>query len=171
MATVIQHFIMKTFNGKNISKKNIISIIRTMNSTKIYALYAQIYGGKVIDSDVCRFIKMFAPTQALERAAYDLTIGQAHIRRIKESYVFRNEREYRKANIKHEVIEYFKEQIRDVNSPYAKKPMMGHTHLYFCSPIYGHRDYNKWQAMEIRGNEKFCETIIKLADKYFPIVK
>ena len=66
---------------------------------------------------------------------------------------------------KYHIISYFKEQMIHPKSPYAKIPMYGHTHLYFCSPDYGHFDYNKWCACKIKGNERFCETLIKIAAK------
>ena len=158
---------MKTYNGKTISKKYIQSVIRTKNSTNIYTLYHHIYGGKVDSCKVYDFIKEFAPTQELESSAWSLTLGQERRVRWRESYDIRNEREYHNANIKHEVLTYFKEQLEDVKSPYAKRPMMGHTHLYFCSPVYGHSDYNKWRAMPLEGNERFCGLLVQLANKYF----
>lgn len=64
-------------------------------------------------------------------------------------------------------VEELKRNIRDGLTNYTKVPLLGYTHLYFVSPYYGHRDYNKWCALPIKGNEKFCETLIKLAKKYF----
>lgn len=64
-------------------------------------------------------------------------------------------------------VEELKRNIRDGLNNYTKVPVLGYTHLYFVSPYYGHRDYNKWCALPIKGNERFCETLIKLAKKYF----
>lgn len=64
-------------------------------------------------------------------------------------------------------VEELKRNIRDGLTKYTKVPVLGYTHLYFVSPYYGHSDYNKWCALPIKGNEKFCETLIKLAKKYF----
>lgn len=64
-------------------------------------------------------------------------------------------------------VETLKRNIRDGLTNDTKVPVLGYTHLYFVSPVYGHRDYNKWCALPIKGNEKFCETLIKLAKKYF----
>lgn len=50
---------------------------------------------------------------------------------------------------------------------YSKIAMYGHTHLYFCSPIYGHKDYNKVSCCEIKGNEKFCEKIIEISNRAY----
>lgn len=64
-------------------------------------------------------------------------------------------------------VEELKRNIREGLTNYTKVPVLGYTHLYFVSPYYGHRDYNKWCALPIKGNEKFCETLIKVAKKYF----
>ena len=64
-------------------------------------------------------------------------------------------------------VEELKRNIRGGLNNYTKVPVLGYTHLYFVSPYYGHSDYNKWCALPIKGNEKFCATLIKLAKKYF----
>ena len=73
------------------------------------------------------------------------------------------------ANEKHLALEALKKNIEiwKSNPADAKRPMMGNIYLWFCSPAYGHNDFNRWKAMPIEGNERFCETICKLADKYF----
>lgn len=52
---------------------------------------------------------------------------------------------------------------------YTKRPVLGINHLYFCSPVYGHKDYNKYVMLPIKGNEKFCNLMVALADKYIPM--
>lgn len=70
--------------------------------------------------------------------------------------------------LKHNIIAYLKEQISKPISNYSKAAMRGITHLYFCSPVYGHSDYNKWCTMlPIQGNEAFVEKIILISNKYF----
>lgn len=64
-------------------------------------------------------------------------------------------------------VEELKRNIREGLNDYTKVPVLGYTHLYFASPRYGHSDYNKWCALPIKGNERFCETLIKVAKKYF----
>lgn len=58
-------------------------------------------------------------------------------------------------------------RTEDPASPYAKRPMYGHTHPYFCSLVYGHQDYNKRRSIPIKGNERFCALVIAYADKFF----
>lgn len=73
------------------------------------------------------------------------------------------------ANEKHLAIEALKKNIEiwKNNSADAKRPLKGNIYLWFCSPAYGQHDPSKQRAMPIEGNERFCETICKLADKYF----
>lgn len=66
------------------------------------------------------------------------------------------------------VIEKLKDELLYPFTNYTKLPYYGYTHLYFCSPIYVHSDYNKWRAIEIKGNEKFCEKIINIAKSKYP---
>lgn len=72
-------------------------------------------------------------------------------------YTERNERmiAYRK------LLEYLKMP----KSPYAKRPIYGYTHIYFCSPVYGHKDYNKWRSIPIKGNERFCEILVNVGKR------
>jgi hypothetical protein len=56
---------------------------------------------------------------------------------------------------------FFQEQKKRGYDNYTKVPMMGHTWLYACSPIYGHSDYNKARMIEIKGNERYCALLIQ----------
>lgn len=161
---------MKTFDGKNISKKNIQSEIRTMDATRIFRLVHIIYGGKIERKQVYDFIREFAPTKKTYQAAYMIAYN-GNRRQTNPMATIRAFLRFQEQNAKHIAIECLRENIARGLDSYTKRPIMGHTHLYFASPVYQHSDYNKWRAMEIKGNEKFCETICRLADKYFPIAK
>ncbi len=157
---------MKTYNGKNITKKYIVKVLRSMDTTEIFRLYHKIYGGKVEKSGVYRFIQQFAPTNRVYDAAYRLAYP------VKQREAWEETRKaiaFQKQNEKHIAIECLRENIARGLDGYTKRPIMGMTHLYFASPVYQHKDYNKWRSVEIKGNERFCEVICRLADKYFPI--
>ena len=158
---------------KRITVKKIQSILRGMNPTEIFRLYSQIYGGKVERMAVLEFIKKYAPSQKVSKNAYYIAYAKNANKPIQADQDLKSIA-WKVANAKHLAIEALKENIdiwrncpAYVRRPYAKRPIMGNTHLWFCSPIYGFSDYNKWRAMPIEGNERFCETICKLADKYF----
>lgn len=159
---------MKTFDGKNITKKEIASVLRTMDSTKIYSLCARIWGFIPDRRAVYDFIKNNAPSIRVARKAYYLTYPNKHSmeRYSIESTCIHRHGLY-KGDERHNVVKKLRRECQDVTSPYAKRPMMGHTHLYFCSPVYGHSDYNKARMIPIEGNERFCELVIRYADKFF----
>lgn len=155
---------MRTFNGKSISKKYIQTVLRTMDSTQIFRIVHIIYGGKVERKQVYDFIHEFAPSIKVYDHAYKIAYNNKHdlLRcSCRNKYGF----QFQKDNEKHIIIESLKDEIKHQGTPYSKVPLMGHTHLYFCSPVYGHSDYNKWRACEIKGNERFCELIISVAKK------
>lgn len=53
---------------------------------------------------------------------------------------------------------------------YVKVPMYGRTQLYFCSPIYGHKDHNKFSCgLMIKGNEEFINKLIDISKKAIKI--
>lgn len=161
--------IMKTFNGKSISKKAIGNVLRTMDATKIYNLYRQVTGEKPDHNKVWRFIEEYAPTKRIKKRAYWFCMGirnKHEMERIKvDDYNFHNGR--RNVFQRAYIVDYLKKQCLNPESNYAKRPMLGFTGLYFCSPAYGHSDYNKWRACDIKGNEDFCEAVIRYANKYF----
>ena len=155
---------MKTFDNKNITKKQIVATLRSQDRTAIYRLVHIIYGGKPTNMQVYKFIQEFAPTQAIYRNAYKMTIDYSINRHLRD---FKKEAEFEAANIRHICVKMFFDELERGIDNYSKRPMLGHTHLYFCSPVYGHNDYNKSQMMPIEGNERFCEVLCKLADKCF----
>lgn len=66
------------------------------------------------------------------------------------------------------IIKALKDELKEPFNNYTKLPYYGNTNLYFLSPQYGHRDYNKLCAIPIKGNEKFCERLINIAKSKYP---
>ena len=156
---------MKTFNGKKIMMSEIHEVLRSMDRTAIFRLVKTIYG-EVDYRMVFYFVDRYGPTKTIRNSAYD--IAYFHQKRHYYEILHKRHIEYRKANKYHIAMQWFKYHIKNTTSRYAKRPIMDKTNLYFASPIYGLEDYNKCEFMPIAGNERFCETICKLADKYFP---
>lgn len=63
---------------------------------------------------------------------------------------------------------------------YTKVPMFGFNHLYFCSPSYGHKDYNKVRtcllngplAVDKNGNRydtqaAWCDKVVELGNRIY----
>ena len=153
--------------AKRITKKEIQAVLRTLDVTAIYRLYYKIYG-RVSAYGVYDFVKQYAPSASVRIAAGRIAFCTKNMdkRMCCDNYVRRNNGTYR-GNDLIEAVDYVKRQCAEAGSRYAKRPMLGKTHLYFCSPVYGHNDYNKVRSIPIAGNERFCELLIKYADKYF----
>lgn len=155
---------------KKITKREITEVIRTCDQTQVFRLYLKLnptqrkLNGRSLRYAVAEFIEDYAPTKKTLRWANEVR----YYRRFDFDYQNYENKFYSRL---HDIVEFTKLQVKNPYSPYAKRPMLGLTHLYFCSPVYGHSDYNKWCALPIKGNERFCETIIKYADKYFNKIK
>ena len=159
---------MKTYNGKTITKKEIERILRTEDSTQIYKLFARIHGWVPERRDVYDFICNYAPSIRVYRNAFAITWPQKHtLERLEIEKECISRHGFYTGAQRHNVADMLRREIMEVGSRYAKRPMLGNTHLYFCSPIYGHDDYNKRRMMPIAGNERFCTLVIKIADRYF----
>lgn len=158
---------MKTYKGEEITIKEIQAVLRTLDVTAIYRLHHKLYG-KVSAWEVFVFVKEYAPSKRVRIAAGRIAYCPKNMdkRRSYGNYVRRKHGTYH-GNDLIELVNYVKRQCAQAGSDYAKRPMLGKTHLYFCSPVYGHDDYHKFRSIPIAGNERFCELLIKYADKYF----
>lgn len=158
---------MKTIKGERITKKEIQAVLRTLDVTAIYRLHHKLYG-TASACGVYDFVKQYAPSASVRAAAGRIAFCTKNIakRMCCNNYVIRKHGTYH-GNDLIEAVDYVKRQCAEAGSAYAKRPMLGKTHLYFCSPLYGHNDYNKVRSIPIAGNERFCELLIKYADKYF----
>lgn len=156
---------MKTYNGKIITKKEIEAVLRSMDQTAIFHTYFKLYGIKPEQSNVVRFIREFAPTNKIKEVAWTLVESNAS----KSNYYYRYNAdvEWLAENwpVSY-VTKFFRTQLARRFGCYTRRPFLGKTHLYFCTPMFGLKDYNKWRAISIKGNEKFCDLLIRLADKY-----
>ena len=135
-------------------KKEIISTLRTMNRTAIFRLYKSIHG-EINRYKIYDFIKEFAPTRAISKAAQDIAFGGRRMPAPVETMGKRKE-----------IVEAVKKYVSEPVTQYTKVPMLGHTHLYLCSPFFGHKDYNKSSVLPIKGNERFCELLINYSNKH-----
>ena len=152
---------MKT--AKKITKKAIVATLRTLDRTAIFKVAFKLLfestGRKpnIIElrNGVYNLIKEYAPTNKIANMAYSL----AHNTR-NTSAAYKGKHGYFEPLTLQMIVDYTKQQLKNPVTPYTKYPTYGHTHLYFCSPVHGHSDYNKWRALPIEGNEKFCKTLV-----------
>ena len=155
---------MKTYNGKTTSIKHIQKILRTLDKTQIFRIYYHICG-YVDRSDLFHFILTYAPSNRVRNAAYGIAYKTYNLQHSEDES--RKYLEFIEANKYQQAVKEFKYEVRHIGTPYTKRPIMGEKYLYFASPVYGLTDYNKWEVMPIEGNERFCETLCRLADKFF----
>ena len=156
---------MKTYDGKVITKKEIEAVLRSMDQTAIFRTYFKLYGIKPEQSNVARFIKEFAPTKKIKEATW--TLVETNASKSNNYYRYNEDVTWLAENWPVSYIaKYFRLQLERRFGCYTKMPFLGQTHLYFCSPMYGLRDYNKWRSISLKGNEKLCDLLIRLADKY-----
>lgn len=170
---------MEKMETKKISKKEIVKTLRTYDVTKICRLHKKVFGEvpveirdfggkkvKCLDGfKLYRWAADYATSRKMDHLLYSALSQASH--HWKHSVfdldaVYCNNGYY-EPTLKQRIVSETLKFCADPHSRYAKMPMMGFTHLYFCSPVYGHSDYNKWCAIEIKGNERFCELVVAIA--------
>ena len=173
---------MKT---KENSKKEIVKTLRSYDVTAICRLYKCIHGEvptqiremggekkqvKCLNGyELYKWAAAYATSVKMDKMLYNLLSHASHHWKYSiydEPFVY-NKHGYFEPTLRQHIVEELLKNCADPTSNYAKRPMYGHTHLYFCSPVYGHADYNKWRAIPINGNERFCELVIRYADRFF----
>ena len=163
---------------EKLTKKYIQSVMRTMDATQIYRVFCQYTGTKSVGkrgseygrSDVCKFIKEFAPTLKIRSKAYNIAYGGIEKTKYQimiAQCIARKSIEFHDANVRHFALSMFRYEINRPFDSYTKRPVMDETHLYFVSPSYGFDDYNRRRMMPIKGNERFCELLVRMGDKVF----
>ena len=152
----------KQLTSKTAIKKALMDAIKKGDKKELFHIYAMAgrkCNNSIQDIDVSIFCHQYLSDRAHRKAWNILSTSSPEERRRHEwCKVYHSE--------KHQIIAALKKFIADPTSNYAKKPMYGFTHLYFAHPYYKHDDYNKRRTVEIKGNERFCELIVKLGEKY-----
>lgn len=146
------------------TKKYIVSVLRTLNRTEIFKLFRSVSccNGKIDKGAVYDFIKKYAPTNKVAKAAWEIAHNSPHD---SIESVYKGKHGYFKPLSRQKAVDYTKKMVKEP-SAYAKYPIMGQTHLYFASVSYGHRDYNKWRSVPIKGNEAFCKALINYVKRF-----
>lgn len=150
---------------ERITKKAIQSVVRTGDRTAIWRMCYKVIGKRPKRGDVYNFVEEYAPTAKARRMAYNVAFWGIYRHRYDSKCGY----DFYRYNYRHMAMCKLREEIARGIDNYTKRPIMGKTHLYFASPFFGHKDYNKASVMTIHGNERFCELICKLADKYIPM--
>lgn len=161
---------IKTFDGKIMPIKEIHEVLKTQDSTKIYRLYKSIYGKPVTSVNIYFFIEWYAPNKKIRNAAMEIAVwnkpSAIYNRYELSKRMERNREEFCKENPIQYVMQIFRHEIARGLDNYSKFPIIGDGKLYFASPIYKLKDYNKFEVIPIKGNEQFCETLCRYVEKY-----
>jgi len=144
------------------TKKAFRAALKANDKTKVWQLVAMSLKRTPTKTEVYNYVVKFSSTLRDFRKAYKMAYG---IREKKTS----PKMVYPKYTISLErgaSLAMLRRMLTEKPSNYTKVPMMGHTHLYFCSPSYGHADYNKVRTCNIEGNEEFVNKIVKIGEKF-----
>lgn len=156
---------MKTFDGKNVTKKHIQEVLRSKNRNEIFKLHKQVFGNAKRHK-VFLFIFAFAPNENIKDSAYHI----AYEKEDKSEYTYemksKSHFEYIKANPYQHAMSLYRSFLEYRGTGYFKTPKIIDGYLCFVHPQYVERDYNKTRVMQVKGHERFCETLVKLADKH-----
>lgn len=145
--------------------------LKANDRTEVWHLAAVKIGRKPKWLEVCNLIENVADTQKDRKKAWNLTFnGRNEEKRvIAANDVFLKRggfRQYDAFHYRSVALQMLRRLLTENPSNYTKMPMMGHTHLYFCSPSYGHADYNKVRTCNIEGNEEFVNKIVNIAERF-----
>lgn len=92
----------------------------------------------------------------------------AYVRKPRNNELKRNV-DFHFANCRHIAMSMFRQEISTEITSYTKRPIIWENSLFFASPVYRQEDYNKRYIMPVKGNERFCELLCRVGDKYFKV--
>lgn len=151
---------------KSYTRRQINDILRTMNREAIYRLCKDLTG-RTDRPMVYQIVKQYAPTAKLRSAAMSIAYPGTRQSAVESMDQALKSAEYNRANARHLAAKRLREEIAHTRDNYTKVPMTDGTNLYFASPNYGLKDYNRAYMMPVRGNEKFCDLLLSISHRYF----
>jgi hypothetical protein len=157
------------YKMKKVTKKEFRAAIKANDRTKVWHLCALKLGRTPTKSDVYDIIsKDIIPYNF--KKAFDFTYEDTERTRIRRELAFalwRKKGCYEQDDYKGEALGMLRRLWEEEITSYTKVPMFGFTRLYFCSPDYCHKDYNKVRTCEIKGNEEFCKKVVELGKRIY----
>lgn len=157
---------------KKFTLKAFRAAIKALDKTEVWHLAAIKLGHTPTQFELEKLIDKSATSQKMLKSKWGLVDHSSEryaFRRKAETEAFIRRGGYRQFGNKHfktVALECLRDLLTKPVSSYTKVPMRGHTHLYFCSPVYGHHDYNKVMTCELNGNEAFVTQILNLANRF-----
>lgn len=149
------------------TKKAFRAALKANDQTKVWRLAAIKMGRTPTMRDVYTMVKEISSSKRDEMKSFDIAYKsirkEAQRRAIEEAWIRRGA--YRQNDGRADALEMLRRLLTENCGNYTKVPMLGHTHLYFCHPGYGHADYNKVRTCNIEGNENFCNKVVALGER------
>lgn len=144
--------------------------LKANDQTKVWHLTAIKLGRKPERLEVLHLVEELATTNRDYKKAWAVAFRDNDCRRgaLADAIFLKRGgfRQYDDSHYRSVALQMLRRLLTENPGNYTKVPMMGYTHLYFCSPSYGHADYNKICTCSIEGNEEFCEKICDIARRH-----
>lgn len=154
----------------NFTKKAFRAALKANDQTEVWHLTAVKLGRKPERLEVLHLVEELATTNRDYKKAWAVALRDNDCRRgaFADAIFLKRGgfRQYDDSHYRSVALQMLRRLLTEKPSNYTKVPMMGHTHLYFCSPSYGHADYNKVCTCRIDGNENFCEKVCEIARRH-----
>lgn len=146
--------------------------IKENNQTKVWKLCALQLGRTPTKSEVCKLVDRIANTERDRKKAFDLAFSSfrkfaIHFAMVK-AYISRGgNAQFDDSYYRLKAIRMLKILNNEPLSSYSKIPVFGANSLYFCSPSYGMKDYNKVRCCDIKRNKEFCEKVLEIGNAIY----
>ena len=156
---------------KKFTKKAFNKALKNDNITEVWRLCALNLGRRPEKKEVYNLIKSYASTCRGAKKAYLFAYASTNMRKreiedLEQCSKKGTFKHYNDAYYRTEALIMLRQLLTEPISAYSKAPIMGYTRLYFASPWYGHKDYNKHRTVTIKGNEEFCKKIMDISQKF-----
>lgn len=153
------------------TKKAFRAALKANDQTEVWHLTAIKLGRTPTKKEVCDLIEEVADTVRDNRKAYSMAFHSQRQQRIQAAetlawYKRGAYGQYGDSHYRSVALIMLRRLLTEKHGNYTKVPMLGHTRLYFSSPVYGHSDYNKVRTCAIEGNEIFCNKIVEIGNRF-----
>lgn len=153
------------------TKKAFRAALKANDQTEVWHLTAIKLGRTPTKKEVCELIEEVADTVRDNRKAFAMAYDSQRKQRVLAAetmawYKRGAYGQYGDAHYRSEALIMLRRLLTEKHGNYTKVPILGHTRLYFASPVYGHSDYNKVRTCAIEGNEIFCNKIIEIGNRF-----
>lgn len=155
---------------KKVTKKQIERTLRSLNQTEIFRLYATIYGS-VKRSCLMDWICENAPSEKVRKKAYRIAYLSSKYNSFGERFTGASHNLWRwnLENPRQIAMMIIRREFARGFDKYTRVPYLYDGKLWLCNYRYGLKDYNGYALLEIRGNERFCNLLFRVARRHFDL--